>query len=91
MSRMVHCAKLGAELPGVSYKPFINPLGQRIYDTISQDAWLQWVEFSKKILNEYRLDPMSAQAQKMLLEQAEEFLFGTAAPENPPEFVPPRS
>jgi Fe-S cluster biosynthesis and repair protein YggX len=38
MTRTVHCKKLGKELPGMAFKPFPNELGQRIYDSISQEA-----------------------------------------------------
>lgn len=89
MPRMVKCVKLGEELPGVSYKPFNNDLGQRIYDNVSQQAWMQWVEFSKKIVNEYRLDLTSASGQKLLLDQAEQFFFG-AGGQLPPEYVAPK-
>jgi Fe-S cluster biosynthesis and repair protein YggX len=84
---MVNCVKLGKELPGVVYKPFNNELGQRIFDNVSQEAWMQWVEFSKKIVNEYRLDLTSSQGQSLLLEQAEQFFFGEGG-ELPPEYVP---
>ena len=60
MARMVKCAKLGKELPAIPYKPFNNELGQRIYDNISLEAWKGWLEFSKMIVNEYRLDLTSA-------------------------------
>src|SRR5215475_11057936 len=76
MPRMIKCVKLGQELPGVVYKPFNNELGQRIYDNVSQQAWMMWVEFSKKIVNEYRLDLTSPTGQSVLLEQAELFFFG---------------
>ena len=49
MSRMVKCAKLGEELPGLPYKPFNDALGQRIYDNISAKAWQDWIEHSKRI------------------------------------------
>ena len=87
MPRMVNCAKLGKELPGIPYKPFNNELGQRIYDNVSQQGWMLWVEFSKKIVNEYRLDLTSAHGQQILLDQAEEFFFGKGGQE-PPQFVP---
>ena len=85
--RMVHCAKLGKELPGVVYKPFDNELGQRIYDNISQQAWMSWVEFSKKIVNEYRLDLTQKKAHDVLKEQCEAFLFGDGGI-TPPDYVP---
>jgi Fe-S cluster biosynthesis and repair protein YggX len=90
MPRMVKCVKLGKELPGVIYKPFDNELGQRIYDNVSQDAWRLWIEQSKMLVNEYRIDLTSAQGQKLLLDQAEKFFFGDGL-DRPKEFVPPPS
>jgi Fe-S cluster biosynthesis and repair protein YggX len=90
MPRMVKCIKLGQELPGVVYRPFNNELGQRIYDHVSQQAWLAWIEYSKRIVNEFRLDLASPMGQQFLLEQAEQFFFG-AGGRNPPEFVAPKS
>jgi Fe-S cluster biosynthesis and repair protein YggX len=69
------------------YKPFNNELGQRIYDSVSQEAWMMWIEFSKRIVNELRLDLATETGQKLLLEQAEEFFFGAGGKE-PPEYVP---
>jgi Fe-S cluster biosynthesis and repair protein YggX len=89
MSRMVKCAKLGATLPAIPYKPFQDELGQRIYDNISAEAWQQWVEHSKKLVNEYRLDLTQKRAHEVLKEQCELFLFGEAgASINPPDYVP---
>lgn len=87
MSRMVNCVKLGREAPGMKWKPFQGDLGQRLFDNVSEEAWRGWIEHSKMLINEYRLDLMSPQAQKMLKEQCEKFFFGEgAAP--PPDFKP---
>jgi Fe-S cluster biosynthesis and repair protein YggX len=88
---MVKCVKLGQELPGMVYKPFNNDLGQRIYDNVSQEAWRQWIEASKMIVNEYRLDLTSPQGQKLLMEQAEKFFFGDGGTDRPAEYVPPEA
>ncbi len=88
MTRMVKCAKLGQELPGVSYKPFDNELGQRIYDNVSQEAWRMWIEYSKMIVNEYRLDLTAPSHQEILLKEAERFFFGEGA-QPPPDYKPP--
>ena len=90
MPRMVKCAKLGQELPGIPYKPFNNELGQRIYENVSMEAWKGWLEFSKMIVNEYRLDLTSPQGQKLLMEQAEKFFFGEGT-DKPKEYVPPEA
>ena len=88
MARMVHCKKLGRELPGMTFKPFPNELGQRIYENISQEAWKMWLEHFKMILNEYRLSPTDPRTTGILYEQAERFFFGEGA-QLPPEYVPP--
>jgi Fe-S cluster biosynthesis and repair protein YggX len=87
MQRTVKCAKLGQELPAIAYKPFDNALGQRIYDSISQQAWMLWIEHSKRIVNENRLDIMSPRGTAILLEEAERFFFGDGGVA-PAEFKP---
>ena len=88
MTRTVKCHKLGRELPAIRYKPFDDELGQRIYDSISQEAWQMWLEFSKMIVNERQLDLFSEPAHRMLKEQCEQFLFGEGSA-LPDQFVPP--
>ena len=88
MARMVHCAKLGEELPGLPFKPFTDALGLKIYNTISERAWKEWIEHSKKIVNEYRLDLTAKKSHEVLKEQCEAFLFGDGPVVLPPEYVP---
>src|SRR3954464_12051848 len=88
MARMVKCAKLGKDLPGLEFKPWNNDLGQRVYENISQDAWKLWLEHFKMIMNEYRLAGGSEQANQVLFDQAEKFFFGEGA-QLPPDYRPP--
>ena len=88
MARMVMCKKLGKELPGLDVKPWPNELGQRIYDSISKDAWKMWTEHFKMIMNEYRLSPADPRMPGVLYEQAEQFFFGEGA-QLPPDYRPP--
>ena len=86
---MVNCAKMKDSLPGIPYKPFNDELGQRIYDNVSEIAWKQWIEHSKKIVNEYRLDLTQKAAHETLKEQCEAFLFGDGSGvQQVPDFVP---
>lgn len=73
---MVNCVKLGAQLPGLPFKPFNDALGQRIFDSISADAWKQWVEYSKKVINERRPDLTAKSTHDELKQMCEAFLFG---------------
>ena len=90
MARMVNCVKLGREAEGMKWKPFADEFGQKLFDTVSAEAWMQWLEHSKKLINEYRLDLMSARAKSLLREQCEAFFYGEGA-QNPPDFVPPQA
>ena len=84
---MVNCVKLHQLLPGLDEPPFDNELGQKIYDNVSREAWAQWGEFCKMVLNEYRLNPARKQDQEVIVRHMEQFLFGEAEP--PKEYVPP--
>ena len=75
MARMVMCAKLGRELPGLERPPVPGALGKRIYENISQAAWDLWKEQSVLLINHYGLNLMDPEAQKFLREQMEKFLF----------------
>ena len=90
MTRTVQCAKLNKELPGLEHPPFRGELGQRIYENISQEAWRMWLNHSTMVINENRLNPSEPEAQQILQEQLEKFLFGEGAA--PPEgYVAPSS
>jgi Fe-S cluster biosynthesis and repair protein YggX len=85
--RMVFCQKLQQNLPGLDAPPWPGALGQRIFEHISADAWEQWEERMKMILNEYRLLPFQKEAQAIVVKHMEEFLFGETAA-LPPGYVP---
>ena len=86
--RTVFCVKLQKEAPGLDEVPFDgHPLGQRIYENVSKEAWKGWVEHMKMIMNEYRLNLGQPDAQEFLLKQMEEYFFGKGS-EPPPEFKP---
>ncbi len=78
--RIVHCVKLQRDMEGLDEVPFEgHPLGQRIYDNVSKDAWKMWVEHMKMLMNEYRLNLGTQQAQEFLLQQMENYFFGPGA------------
>jgi Fe-S cluster biosynthesis and repair protein YggX len=86
--RLVHCIKLGRDLPGLPAKPFPNELGQRLYDSVSQEAWGMWLQQSKLLINEGRLNLSSPESRQFLMEQCERYFFGPGMT-LPPDYVPP--
>lgn len=90
-ARKVFCVKLQRELEGLDEVPFEgHPLGQRIYENVSKQAWKMWVEHMKMIMNEYRLNLGTREAQEFLIKQMEEYFFGEGAA-LPPDYQPPQS
>ena len=85
--RVVQCVKYQKELPGLDAPPWPGELGQRIYNSVSTQAWKLWEERMKMILNEYRLMPWQKEAQDIISKQMEDFFFGEGAA-LPPGYVP---
>jgi Fe-S cluster biosynthesis and repair protein YggX len=87
----VFCVKFQKEMRGLDEAPFDgHPLGQRVYENVSKEAWKMWLEHMKMIMNEYRLNLGTKEAQEFLLKQMEEFFFGAGAA-LPPGFVPQKA
>lgn len=98
--RTVQCVKLGRELPGLDESTSEGrqalkmalllggrELQQRVRDQVSAQAWKLWTEHMVMVINEYRLDPASAEADAVLHEHMVAFLFGQAR--DIPNYVPP--
>ena len=78
------------EMEGLDEPPFDSDFGQKIYKTVSKKSWSEWVERQKMLLNEYRLQPWTREAQEFLVEQMNDFFFGSGG-DLPKEFVAPTS
>ncbi len=89
MSRTVHCIKLDCEAEGLEKPPFKGELGARIFDRVSSRAWRTWLDHSKMLINEFRLDLTSEVGQRIWMTECEKYFFGEGS-ELPPDFVPER-
>jgi Fe-S cluster biosynthesis and repair protein YggX len=88
MTRTVNCVLLKREAPGLERLTYPGPLGQRIYEQVSQEAWAGWVRHQTMLINEYRLTPVDPKARKFLEGEMEKYFFG-AGSEKPGEFQAP--
>src|SRR5713226_4331997 len=75
---------------GLDRIPWKGELGNRVFENVSKEAWQMWVEHSKMIMNEYRLNPLDPQSQKVMEEQMEQFFFGEGA-KLPEGYVAPKA
>ncbi|TXH55922.1 MAG: oxidative damage protection protein [Bacteroidia bacterium] len=76
MTRTVTCIKLGQELEGLDFPPLPGTLGQRIFDSVSKEAWGGWLKQQTMIINENRLNLAEESSRKYLRQQLEFYFFG---------------
>lgn len=88
MARMVKCVKLGREAEGLDFPTYPGELGKRIYEQVSKEAWKQWLEQQKMLVNENRLNLADKKARDYLAQQMEKHFFGGGA-DQVQGYVPP--
>jgi Fe-S cluster biosynthesis and repair protein YggX len=79
MARMVKCIKLGREAEGLDFAPYPGELGKRIFENVSKEAWRQWLEHQKMLVNENRLNLADKKARDYIAQQMERHFFGSGA------------
>ncbi len=79
MARMVKCVKLGREAEGLDFPPYPGELGKRIFEQVSKEAWKQWLEMQKMLVNENRLNLADKKARDYLAQQMGKHFFGAGA------------
>ena len=79
MTRMVNCIKLGREAEALELPPYPGELGKRIYESVSKQAWKQWLEHQKMLVNENRLNLADKKARDYLVQQMDNYFFGSGA------------
>lgn len=85
--RLINCYKLKKEAEGLAQPPIPGEMGQKIYEQISKEAWLAWINHQTMLINEYRLSLIDPKARTFLLQEMEKFLFGPGS-EMPSQYVP---
>jgi Fe-S cluster biosynthesis and repair protein YggX len=78
---------LGTEAEGLARPPYPGPLGQRVFENVSKQAWQKWLGHQTMLINEYRLSPIEPKAREFLEKEMEKFFFGEGS-EAPPDFQP---
>lgn len=85
--RTVFCQKLQKELPALARPPYPGPLGARIYESISVEAWQLWLQRQTLLINENRLNVLDPNTRSFLETEMEKFLF-TDDSQAPKGYVP---
>ncbi len=79
MSRTVQCIKLATEAEGLDVPPCPGELGKRIYESVSKQAWADWIKQQTMLVNENRLNLADQRAREYLKRQMEKHFFGDGA------------
>ena len=84
----VQCVKLKKELPALDSPPIPGPVGKKVHEQVSAEAWRLFEEHFIMVTNELRLDLMDDSTNQIFFDQIDQFLFKDTA--KPPEgYVPP--
>jgi len=76
MPRIVFCQKLKREAAGLDYPPHPGPIGERVFENISQEAWQQWLSHLAILLNDFGLNSADPESIAFIEQQMLGFLFG---------------
>jgi len=79
MARLVQCIKLGIEAEGLDFPPYPGPLGKRLWEQVSKQAWADWMKQQTMLVNENRLNLADQRARQYLARQMESHFFGSGA------------
>lgn len=88
MTRKVQCVKLGKEAEGLDFQPYPGDLGKRIFESVSKEAWQEWVNLQTMLVNEHRLNLADQRARQYLVRQMERHFFEGGA-DAAAGYVPP--
>lgn len=86
---MIFCAKLQRKAPGLLKPPYPGPLGQKVFEQISAEAWGLWLKQQTMFINEYRLNLLEGSARDFLNAEMAKFLFNNDESVKPAGFVEP--
>ena len=75
MARTVFCEYLKKDAEGLDFQLYPGELGKRIFNSISKQAWSEWIKKQTMLVNEKKLNMMNAEHRKLLEEEMVNFLF----------------
>jgi Fe-S cluster biosynthesis and repair protein YggX len=87
MTQQLFCVKLKQKADTMEAPPFPGPLGERIFNEVSKQAWNMWLSHQTMLINEYRLNLIDPKAREYLRQQMTSYFFGDGS-EKPEGFTP---
>ncbi|WWO95160.1 MAG: oxidative damage protection protein [Candidatus Dasytiphilus stammeri] len=75
MSRIIFCKYLQRKAEAQSEQSYPGYLGKIIYNHISNEAWLKWLQKQTIIINEMKLNLLKPETRQFLEKEMINFLF----------------
>ena len=88
MTRTVMCRKYQREMEGLAQPPFPGARGQMIFDSVSKQAWQEWLAHQTMLINERKLNMMDRTTRAFLEQEMEKF-FANEEVAKADGYVPP--
>ena len=71
----VTCTRCGQERDQLPFRPFQNEIGLRIFESICNTCWGEWLKTQQQLINHYALNVREPKAKQFLFANMEQFLF----------------
>jgi Fe-S cluster biosynthesis and repair protein YggX len=73
--REIYCIYLKKNAPGMERAPYPGELGEKIYASISKEAWQLWIKQQTILINENKFSMADAKSREFLRVEMEKFFF----------------
>ena len=71
----ITCTRCGQTREQMSFQPFQNELGRKLYAEICGPCWAEWLKTQQQLINHYGLNLREPKAKEFLFNNMEQFLF----------------
>ena len=88
MTRTLNCSRYQKELPGLEQPPLPGPMGERIFNEVSAQAWQEWQALQTMLINEKHLSLIDPETRKYLSGQMWRY-FASEPTDLPEGYRPP--
>ncbi|WP_139853372.1 oxidative damage protection protein [Acinetobacter pullicarnis] len=88
MSKQVFCRKYQKEMDALDFAPFPGAKGEALFNSVSKQAWQEWLKHQTTLINEKRLNVFEPETKVFLEEQREKFFNNDDAVEKAEGWTP---
>ncbi|QJC38620.1 oxidative damage protection protein [Enterobacteriaceae endosymbiont of Donacia fulgens] len=75
MSKKIFCVYFQCKMKKLNYKVYPGNIGEIIYNHISKNAWIKWLLYQTKLINEKKLNMTKEKDISFLEKEMINFLF----------------